>query len=207
MKFPWRRIGIVAALAFAAAALSYVLMSSNRVLPRNNSFTMWVTFLNAPALLLTPFDGKGLTRVWSIFAVTSFVQWGLVFWFAPGLVRRWRRGPEKSSATPKESRAWVLYRYGNVVFVVLTAISLMLVAFSGYTGQPAGMLGVLMNTLFNTGVGFYGAWVLGFLVGAFSKFFAGGERLRLYCAAVPFWFGAMHLVLWVPTFFLIVKRP
>ncbi len=196
----------MAAFAFVAAALSYALLSSNRVLPRNNSFTMWVTLLNAPALLLTPLDEKGVAREWSIFAVISFVQWGLVFWLTPGLIRRWRSGPDKSSPAPKEARAWIFYRYGNLVFVVLTAVSLMLLAFSGYTGQSAGMLGVLLNTLFKTCVGFYAAWVMGFLIGVISKFVSGGERLRLYCVAVPFWIGAIHLILWGPTLILLLRQ-
>ncbi len=195
----------MATFALAVAALSYALLSSNRVLPKNNSFTMWVALVNAPALLLTPLDEKGVDREWNVFAVISFIQWFVVFWFAPSLVRRWRNGPERSSPAPKEAGSWVFYRYGNVVFVVLTAISLMLVAFSGYTGQSVGMLGVLLNALFNTGIGFYAAWVLGFLVGVISKFSPRGVRLRLYCTAVPFWIGAMHLVLWVPTFFLLPR--
>lgn len=182
------------------------MLSSNRVLPRDNSFTMWVTLLNAPSLLLTPLNEKGVDGEWSIFAVISLVQWALVFWFTPGLVRRWRSGSEKSSPAPKQTRAWVLYRYGNLVLVVLIAVSLMLLAFSGYTGQSAGMLGVLMNALFKTCVGFYAAWVMGFLIGVISKFVSGGERLRLYCVAVPFWIGAIHLILWGPTLVLLLRQ-
>lgn len=205
MKFSGRKLLFVGAAALAMAAISFLMLSSDRVLPRNNSFTMWIGLSNAPAALLTPFEADGITRKWSIFAVLSFIQWLLIFWFAPGLFRKWRATAPKESPAPQKPGALAYYRVGNIVFVMLVVVSLMMLAFSADTGMPTGVLGLLTDALFYTGIGFYSVWLLGFIVAVVSRFFTSSQKVHLYCSAIPFWVGATHVILWAPMLFIILK--
>lgn len=204
MTFSWRRFMIAAVIALVIAAISYLLLSSDRVLPRNNAITMVVGLSNAPAAILTPFEEDGITRQWDIFAVLSFAQWLGLIWFAPLVFRKWRERPGKQDTPPKATPLAFL-RVGNILFVVLLGFSLMMTAFATDAGVPTGIKGLLIHSLYYSGMGFYATWLMGFLTSLVASFFTPSDRLHFYCTVIPFGIGVIHLLLWMPTIFLWMK--
>ncbi|HUR59628.1 MAG TPA: hypothetical protein VM029_18055 [Opitutaceae bacterium] len=95
------RIAVSVIAAGMIAALSYALLSSDRVLPRDNAITHLLGVANAPAALLTPMDPATHTRRYPVFAVLSFIQWLAILALVPRLTARTRAvAPPKQSPPP-----------------------------------------------------------------------------------------------------------